>query len=112
MTSYMRGNFERIGNYLSIDVMRSSICNAIELCYISPVVLNEVGEITVVCEGFFMTETCDAYTFILESLFKISTSRSKENVQVIFSDDLMTQKILDSIRMQSTRIFYDHFYLR
>ena len=28
MTSYMRDNFECFGNYLSIDVMRSSISNA------------------------------------------------------------------------------------
>ena len=29
MTSYMRDNFERFGNYLSIDVMRSSVSNTI-----------------------------------------------------------------------------------
>ena len=28
MTSYMRDNFERFGNYLYIDVMRSSVSNA------------------------------------------------------------------------------------
>ena len=27
MTSYMRDNFERFGNYLSIDVIRSAVCN-------------------------------------------------------------------------------------
>ena len=26
--SYMKDNFERFGNYLSIDVMRSTVCNA------------------------------------------------------------------------------------
>ena len=63
MTSYTRDNFERFGNYLSIDVMRSSICNAKEFCYIDPVVLNEIGKINVVCEGFVITETHDAYNF-------------------------------------------------
>ena len=28
MISYMRDNFERFGNYVSIDVMRSSVCHA------------------------------------------------------------------------------------
>ena len=28
MTSYMTDNFERFGNYLSIDIMRSSVYNA------------------------------------------------------------------------------------
>ena len=38
MTSYMRDNFERFGDYISIDVMHSSICNAKEFCYIAPVI--------------------------------------------------------------------------
>ena len=74
--------------------------------------LNEVGHINVVYEGFVITETHDAYTFILESLFQMSSSRSKENVHAIFTDEFMTQKILDSIKMQSTRIFYDHYHLK
>ena len=60
MTSYMRDNFERFSNYLSIDLMRSSVCNAKESCYITPVVLNEIGKLNVVYEGFFITETHDA----------------------------------------------------
>ena len=28
MTSYMRNNFKRFGNYLSIDIMRSSVSDA------------------------------------------------------------------------------------
>ena len=51
MTSCMRDNFERFGNYLSIDVVRSSVSNTTELCYIAPVVLNEIGRDNVVCEG-------------------------------------------------------------
>ena len=65
MSSYMRDNFECFGNYLSIDAMRSSVCNAKEFCYITPVVMNELGLINVVCEGFVITETHDVYTFIL-----------------------------------------------
>ena len=95
----MKDNLERFGDYLSIDVIRSSICNTKEFCYITPVVLNEVGQINVVCEGFVITETYDAYTFILESLFQMSSSRSKENVHAIFTDKFMTQKLLDSIEI-------------
>ena len=73
MTSCMRDNFERFGNCLSIDVMRSSVSNAKELCYIAPVVLNEIGRVNVICAGFVITEKNDTYTFILESLFKMSS---------------------------------------
>ena len=52
MTSYIRDNFERFDDYISIDVMHSSICNAKRVCYISPLIKNEVGKINVVCEGF------------------------------------------------------------
>jgi len=99
MTSYMRDNFERFGNYLSIDVMKSSISNSSEFCYMAPVVLNEIWRINVVYEGFVITENHDAYTFILESLFQMSSKRSKENIHSIFADEFMTQNILDSIEM-------------
>ena len=54
MTSYMRNNFERFENYLSIAVIISSISNAKEFYYIAPVVLNEIGRINVVCEAIGM----------------------------------------------------------
>ena len=43
MTAYIRDNYERFGNYLSIDGMRSSVCNATEFCYTAPVIKNKVG---------------------------------------------------------------------
>ena len=91
MTSYMRNTFKRFGNYLSIDVMRSSVSNAKELCYIAPVLLNEIERFNIVCEGFVITENHDAYTFILESLFQMSSSQSKESVRAIYVDEFMTQ---------------------
>ena len=36
LTSYMRDTYKIFGNYISIDVMRSSICNTKEFCYIAP----------------------------------------------------------------------------
>ena len=50
----IRDNVERFGNYLSVDVMRSSVCDAKELCYITLVVLHEIGKINVVYEGFLL----------------------------------------------------------
>ena len=62
MVSCMRDNFERFGNYLSIDVVISYVCNTKELCYIDPVVLNKFGKISVVCEELFIAETHDTNT--------------------------------------------------
>ena len=43
MTSYMRDDFERSFDYISIDVMHSYICNAKGFCYIALVIKNKVG---------------------------------------------------------------------
>ena len=38
ITLFVRDNFERLGIYLSIDIMRSSVCNTKKICYIASVV--------------------------------------------------------------------------
>ena len=84
MMSYMCENFERFGNSITIDVMKSQVCNTIFFCYIDPVVLNEVGNINVVCEGFVISETHDAYCFILNSIFKICLGRGEKKYTLYF----------------------------
>ena len=44
MISYMRDNFERFGDYVSSDVMHSSIRNAKCSCYIAPVIKTKLGK--------------------------------------------------------------------
>ena len=102
MTSYMRDNFERLGNYISIYVIHSSIC----------VIKNHIGKINVVCEGFvFVGNSWCLYIFYY-SLFNMGPLREKNQVYAIFSDEFMTNSILDSIGMNDTIIFYDHFNLK
>ena len=112
MTSYMRDAFIRFGNHISIDVMISQVCNANKFCYIAPCVLNEIGKMNVVYEGFVIYETHDAYCFILSSIFQMCFRREKGEVYATFSDEFMTKSILDSIGMNETHIFYDHFHLK
>ena len=104
MTSYMQNNFERFCNKISIDVMKSQVCNTKKFCYIAPIVLNEVGKINVVCEGFVISKTHDAYCFILNSFFKMCPRRTKHEVYAIFSDEFLTKSILNSIDMSETHI--------
>ena len=74
----MRDNFERFGSYISIDIMHISICNSKEFYYIAPVVKHEIGNINVVCEGFIISETHEAYTFVFGALFNICPLRNKK----------------------------------
>ena len=76
----MREIFERIGNNISIDVVKLQVCNANKFCYIIPIVLNEVGKFDVVCEGFVISETHNAYCFILNSVFKMCLGRGRNEV--------------------------------
>ena len=112
MISYMRDNFDFFGDYTSIDVMHSSIYNAKCVCYIAPVIKNEVGKINIVCKGFVISETHDTYTFVLDSLFKMCPHRGGGGIFMLFSDEFITQSILDSIDMKDTHIFYDHSHLK
>ena len=86
MTSYMCDNFERVGNYISINIMDSSIIN-------------------IVCEGFVIFETHDAYTFVLDSLFNMCPFGNKKQVYATFSDESMIKSLLDSIGMYESFIF-------
>ena len=76
----MREIFERIGNNISIDVVKLQVCNAKKFCYIIHIVLNEVGKFNVVCEGFVISETHNAYCFILNSVFKMCLGRGRNEV--------------------------------
>ena len=79
--------------------------------YIAPVVLNEVGKGKGVCEDFIISETHDACCLILKSLCKIYLGRGESEGYAIFSDEFMTISILESIGMNDTKIFYDHFHM-
>lgn len=75
------------------------------MLYIAPVVLSKIRKIIVICEGFVITETYEAYNFILESMFKMCSLQSEVNIYAIFSDEFMTKIILDSIGTQNNFIF-------
>ena len=72
----MRDNFERFDNNISIDVMKSQAYNAIFLLY-SSCCVKRGWKIKIVCEGFVISETHDAYCFILNSIFKMCPRRKK-----------------------------------
>ena len=70
MNSIMRSNFIRFGSFLSIDAMKRET-NYNGWSYISPVVINDVNKICVVCEALMISEDNDAYHFVISSLFQM-----------------------------------------
>ena len=57
--------------------MHLFVCNAMEFCYTIPVIKNEIGKINAVYEGFIISETHDAYIFVLDLLFMTCPLRNK-----------------------------------
>ena len=104
MMPYMREMFEIFGSNLSIGVMKTQVCNAKEFCSIASVMMNEIGKINVMCEGFVILKTHDAYCFILNSLFKMCIGRGGNEVYAIRSHEFMTKSLLESIGMKDTKI--------
>ena len=104
MTFYVRDNFERFGNYISINIMHLSICNAKFFYYIAPVIKNGIRKINCECEGFIISETHDAYIFVLDSFFKMCPHRKKQ-FYVIYSNEFMTKSIIDSMGIYETFLF-------
>ena len=100
----MRENVECFSNCLSINVIRSYLCKTKELCCFAPVVLNEIGKINAICEGFVITETHGTYTVLDVNV------KEQKSVYAIFADEFMTQKILGCIEIHRTRIFYGPFH--
>ena len=84
----MREFFERFGKNLFIEVMKTQVCNTKRFCYIAPIVLNDIGKFNVVYEGFVIFENHDAYSLILNSLFKMCTSREKMKYTLYFQMNL------------------------
>ena len=60
----------------------------------------------------FISETHDAYTFVLDLLFNMCPLKNKYHVYAIFSDEFMSKAILDSIGIYDTFTFFDHFHLK
>ena len=81
-------------------------------CHIVLVAKNEIRNISVVCECLIITERHDVYTFIFESLFNMNTSRTKEMVYALFSDEFTTKSLSDSMNINNTFIFYHRYRLK
>ena len=84
-TGVMRGNFERFGNYLSVDTMHRDL-NKDGWVYLAGTILNELNESQVCIECIALGERQEVYDFMLEHLIKFSPGMPIENVHCVSSD--------------------------
>ena len=81
-------NFERFCNNMPIDVIKSQVYNAKRALLYYSYHVERGWKINVVRESFLISETHDAYCFILKSVFKMCLGRGKSEVYAIFSDEI------------------------
>ena len=110
-TPQMRANYERFGNFISIDAMKRQQ-NALHWPYIGPVVLDENKTVAVIAESIVLGERLDAYRFVLSSIFQMAPKRPKSQVLVIASDCFINESLLEDLGISSTcKLMWDHYHL-
>ena len=110
MTSVMRSNFERYHSVIFLDTMKRRT-NVHLWPYMSVVVVNDLGECQPVCESILMSEVNEAYTFLLQSAFKMCPKVKPLHIKVVFGDEFFNEKLIQTSGLVGAKLFYDHFHL-
>ena len=110
MTSVMRSNFERYHSVIFLDAMKRRT-NVHLWVYMSVVIVNDLGESQPVCESILMSEVNDAYTFLLQSSFKMCPKVKPRHIKVVFGDEFFNEKLIKTSGLSEAKLFYDHFHL-
>ena len=110
MTSVMRSNFERYHSVIFLDAMKRRT-NVHLWPYMSVVVVNDLGECQPVCESILMSEVNEAYTFLLQSAFKMCPKVKPLHIKVVFGDEFFNEKLIQTSGLVGAKLFYDHYHL-
>ncbi len=82
MTPAMSRIFELYGDVLFLDMMKRKT-NSQEWPYVGPIVLNGNKKMKVAAEGVLVTESLDAYDFVVTAMLEMAHKRKKEDIKVI-----------------------------
>lgn len=109
-TATMRGNFERFGDYICLDVMKREL-NHLHWPYIAMSLRNELEKVCVCAEGIVAAEKDNAYKFLVNFVLENSPGRDKSRVYVLSGDGFFSQEMIESWGLQSTHFIDDHWHL-
>ncbi len=110
MTPAMRRSFELYGDVLFLDMMNRKT-NSQEWPYVGPVVLNGNKKIEVAAEGILVTESLDAYDFVVTAMLEMAHKRKKEDIKVICGDGIFRGGgLLQSLGIDDTCSFVANQY--
>ena len=110
MTATMRSNFERFGKYICLDAMKREM-NSLNWPYFGISLYNELNNVCIGCESLMISETLDAYEFLVNSCFEMCPGRTKSDVSIVSGDGFFSQNTLRSWGQVNTKCACDYWHL-
>ena len=101
MTPRMRQNIIRFGDIFFLDAQQRQF-NTSGFPYISPCMTNEEGKVAQGAEAIVLEESLVMYQWILSEMARLEPRFKLSNIQFIFGDGKITQRLLDSLGIQNT----------
>jgi hypothetical protein len=108
----MRADFELYGCSIFCDMMKR-VMNSYNWPYISIVVIDANDKPRTAIEGITCTERQAAYVFAVDSMFRMTPGRAKDEVFALFSDGILTASILNEkgMNLPDCQFFWDQYHL-
>ena len=109
MTLTMRRTSLQYGDILFLDAQKRQY-NKMCWPYIGPVVKTNENKIRCVAESIVITESNSMYKWVIESIADMEPKWSPYELKLIFSDGLITQNLLESLRIADTCLLRGDYY--
>jgi len=106
----MRGHCTRLLDVVMLDMMKRRQ-NSIDWPYCGPVLITGEKKIATACEAIMVTESIDAYVFVMNSVYEMS-GIDRSVTKCIFADGIMSVSLLRKLGIEGTcNLILDRYHL-
>jgi hypothetical protein len=106
----MRGHCTRLLDVVMLDMMKRRQ-NSIDWPYCGPVLITGEKKIATACEAIMVTESIDAYVFVMNSVYEMS-GVDRSVTKCIFADGIMSVSLLRKLGIEGTcNLILDRYHL-
>lgn len=106
----MRGHCSRLLDVVMLDMMKRRQ-NSIDWPYCGPVLITGEKKIATACEAIIVTESIDAYVFVMNSTYEMS-GVNRSVTRCIFADGIMSVSLLRRLGIEdSCNLILDRYHI-
>ena len=106
----MRGHCSRLLDVVMLDMMKRRQ-NSIDWPYCGPVLITGEKSITTACEAILVTESIDAYVFVMNATYEMS-GVDRRVTKCIFADGIMSASLLRKLGIEdSCNLILDRYHI-